>query len=315
MRLNADRDEDQRRDDRDALDDDASEPGDDQWDSGDDDGWDPGDDRVYWRRRFFILCAGVAALGVCAWLFPGAHQAKPRTAAAQASSSALAKGPSLPPAAYGSAYPQPTPSPSARPTPSPSAGSPKASATKTTKKASAKKKLKKQKVSTVYRPNPVPSGAKGNGSQAKCAPADIVLSLFTSQSSYAAGTRPQFSVYAVATSGPPCTLPYGAGSVQVVVTRQGRVVWDSGACKPAAAKPARFTRGVPRVLTMIWNPKAPKPAGCAGSLPAGATGTLNAVAMSHGQTSPVHTFTVRGLAPEGGLQGVAHVFHLGDLDR
>ena len=89
-----------------------------------------------------------------------------------------------------------------------------------------------------------------------------------------------------------CTLPYGAGSVQVVVTWRGHVVWDSGACKSSAAKPVRFTLGVPQELTMIWNPKAAQPAGCAGSLPAGAAGTLDAVAMSDGQSSPVRSFTL-----------------------
>jgi hypothetical protein len=69
-------------------------------------------------------------------------------------------------------------------------------------------------------------------------------------------------------------------------------VWDSAACKPAAAQPVRFTLGVPQELTMTWDPKAAKPAGCAGSLPAGATGTLDAVAMSDGQSSPVRTFTL-----------------------
>jgi len=48
----------------------------------------------------------------------------------------------------------------------------------------------------AYHPGPVPS-ASASASPAACAPADIVLSLFTSQSSYAKGARPRFSVYAV----------------------------------------------------------------------------------------------------------------------
>jgi hypothetical protein len=47
---------------------------------------------------------------------------------------------------------------------------------------------------------------------------------------------------------------------------------------------------------MIWNPKAAAPAGCAGSLPAGASGTLDAVAMSDGQSSPLRAFKVGGLS-------------------
>jgi hypothetical protein len=243
------------------------------------------DDRAYWRRRFFILCAGVVALGVCAWMLPGAHQPSARTAAAtRASVAALAKRQALPPAAYGSAWP----GPKSTGGPAPKASS--ASPTPSAKLANAAGQAKK--VSTAYHPRPVVPAS--GGAHGGCAPAGIVLSLFTSEASYPKGARPKFSVYAVSTSAAACTLPYGAGSVQVVVTWHGHVVWDSAACKPAAAQPVRFTLGVPQELTMTWNPKAAKPAGCAGSLPAGAAGTLDAVAMSDGQSSPVRTFTLGG---------------------
>jgi hypothetical protein len=239
------------------------------------------DDRAFWRRRFLILCTGVVALGVCAWMFPGAHQPSARTAAAtRASMAALARRQALPPAAYGSAWPGPKST--GGPTVKASFASPTASATP----ANAADKAKK--VSTAYQPSPMASAT--GGAPGACQPAQIVLSLFTGESSYPKGARPKFSVYAVSTSAAACTLPYGAGSVQVVVTWHGHVVWDSAACKSPAAKPVRFTLGVPQELTMIWNPEAAQPAGCAGSLPAGAAGTLDAVAMSDGQSSPVHTF-------------------------
>jgi len=242
-------------------------------------------DRAFWRRRFFILCAGVIALGVCAWMLPGAHQPSARSAAAtRASVAAMASRQALPPAAYGKAWPGPTAT--STPTSTPTGAASTAAPAKLANSA------KKQKVSTAYQPS---QAASATGAAAgACAPGDIVLSLFTSQPSYPKGARPKFSVYAVSTSANPCTLPYGAGSVQVVVTRQGHVVWDSAACKPAPAKPVRFTLGVPQVLTMVWDPTAAKPADCAGSLPAGATGTLDAVAMSQGQSSPVRAFTVGG---------------------
>jgi hypothetical protein len=119
-----------------------------------------------------------------------------------------------------------------------------------------------------------------------------VLSLFSSQVSYGQNARPRFSVYAVSTAAADCTLTYGSGSVQVVVTNHGHVVWDSAACNPPAAKPVRFTLGVPQLLSVTWNREAASPAGCAGSLPAGFTGSLRAVAMSNGQSSPVRTFKV-----------------------
>jgi hypothetical protein len=46
---------------------------------------------------------------------------------------------------------------------------------------------------------------------------------------------------------------------------------------------------------MTWNPKAAQPEGCAGSLPAGAGGTLDAVAMSDGESSPVRSFKMESL--------------------
>jgi hypothetical protein len=230
---------------------------------------------AYWRRRFLILCGGVAALGVCAWLLPGAHDSGSPTAAASASMAALAQQQSLPPAATGSAWAPPSPTP--RPTPSASPASLAATA-----------KPAKQKVSVADRPQ-----ASTTPAAPACSPAGIVLSLFTSQPSYTAGEAPKFSVYAVSTSGSACTMAYGAGSVQVVVTQHGQVVWDSAACKPAAAQNARFTLGVPQMLTLSWNRTASGPAGCAGSLPAGADGTFDAVAMrggQSGQSSPVVTF-------------------------
>lgn len=119
-----------------------------------------------------------------------------------------------------------------------------------------------------------------------------MLSLFTSQSSYGPGEQPQFTVYAVSTKPGACLMAFGAGSVRVIVTRHGQVVWDSAMCKPAPAAPVRFELGVPQLLTISWNRAAARPAGCAGSLPAGASGAFEAVAMSAGQDSSVRTFTL-----------------------
>lgn len=254
----------------------------DGYDGSRDQDWDPGDDRAFWRRRFFILCGGVVALGVCAWMFPGAHQPSARsTAATRASIAALASRQALPPAAYGSAWPEPKPS-----------VTPTVTATAMPTASAEPSKTPKAKASAAFQGRPVPSAS--GGAAGACAPGDIVLSLFTSQSSYPEGARPKFSVYAVSTSSNGCTLQYGAGSIQVVVTRHGHVVWDSTACRPSAAQPVRFTLGVPHVLTMVWDPKAAKPEGCGGSLPPGASGTLDAVAMGDGQSSPVHSFKMEG---------------------
>jgi hypothetical protein len=270
MWMNADSDEEGRGDDYDASQDEVRQPD---------------DDRAYWRRRFLILAGGVVALGVCAWLFPAAHKPSAQEAAAtRASIAALAKRQALPSVAYGRAWPEPS-KPAASPTASPAA-SPTASPAASAKLANAAQ-------TPSAAPNPSQAASASGGST--CAPGDIVLSLLTSQPSYSRGERPSFSVYAVSTSAAACTLTYGAGSVQVVVTQKGHLMWDSTACDPPAAAPVRFTLGIPQVLTMTWNPKAAQPAGCAGSLPAGKTGTLDVVALSHGQSSPVRAFKVRGL--------------------
>lgn len=247
-----------------------------------DGGWNPGAERAYWRRRFFILLGGVVALGVCAWLLPGVHQpSKREAAAASASIDALAKRQALPPAASGPAWPGPGSMPDVYPTAA-------------TSSPSSTKKAKPAKPSTAYHPKPTASASPSGAHPGACATAHIVLSLFTSKPSYAKGAHPSFSVYAVSTQAAACTLTFGAGSVQVVVTRKGHVVWDSAACKPTPAQVVRFTLGVPQVLTMVWNPAVTKPSGCAGSLPAGVSGTLDAVAMSHGQSSPVAAFEFSG---------------------
>ena len=185
------------------------------------------DPNAYWRRRFFILGGGIAVVGLCVWLFPGGHHAAPRTSAtARASMAALDRRRQLPAAAYGSPWPSPSPKKTATATPratktpdrAPTAR-PRPAPIRTPARARARRRRRR------------PAAAKGP----RCAPSDIVLSLFTGQPSYGQGASPKFDVYAVSTSAAACTLSYGPGSVQVVVTRHGRVVWDSAACKPPAA--------------------------------------------------------------------------------
>ncbi len=230
------------------------------------------DPNAYWRRRFFILCSGLVILALLAWFFTG-RQGPPAGAAAAARTSmaALQEQNALPSAAYGSAWPGPSATHSAAATPHPT---------------------------VTAKPKPKPTAAKpekGTGKTtgkagSRCAPADIVLSLFTSQASYRQGDQPRFQVFAVSTAAGECEMAYGAGSVRVVVTYAGHVKWDSAACAPAAAKTVRFRRGVPQELTISWNRAAKTPSGCGGLLPPGAWGTFQAVATTAGQSSPPRTF-------------------------
>lgn len=230
----------------------------------------PADPSAYWRRRFFILGGGLAVLAVLAWQFTGKGPSASTPAADSSSMAALRAAQTLPSAAYGS--PAAVPSLATPAEIPPTTPPPTTPGTKQTAKSSPSAS--------------VSAGAAGPS----CAPGDIVLTLVTSQASYGQAAQPEFHVYAVSTASSPCQLAYGAGSVRVVVTRHGQVVWDSSACTAAAAKPVQFQLGVPQLLTVSWNRQATGSAGCAGSLPAGATGTFDAVAQVAGQSSEVRTF-------------------------
>jgi hypothetical protein len=234
------------------------------------------DPAAYWRRRFFILGGGIAVVAVLTWQFT---PAQPAPAPAAYSSGDAARTPGdLPSAAYGSAWPGPSPS---RPSPTvvvSAPSSPKAPAATT---------------GASEKPG-AGASASAAASSGQCAPGDIVLSLFTSQASYRPGKDPQFDVYAVSTAPSACLMAFGPASVRVIVTQHGEVVWDSDACKPAPGAPITFQTGVPQLLTISWSRTADSPAGCAGTLPAGGSGTFQAVAMSAGRDSPVRTFTLLG---------------------
>jgi hypothetical protein len=219
----------------------------------------PADPDAYWRRRVLLLGGGLSVLMLIAWQFSGGGPvpSASHTAASRASMTAQQSRARLPSAAYGKAWP--------------GGLSPHRTAT-----ASAK-----------------PSrSARPTAAGARCPAGDVVLSLFTSQSSYGPAAQPRFDVYAVYTARGWCQMTYGPASVRVMVTRHGRVVWDSTTCVSPAAGTAWFERGVPRMLTITWNREAARSAGCAGSLSPNAWGTFEAVVMAHGQTSAVRSFTL-----------------------
>jgi hypothetical protein len=61
-------------------------------------------------------------------------------------------------------------------------------------------------------------------------PPAIVLSLFTSKTSYHAGQYPVFEVYAVSTASRGCTFNLSPAKLHVLVSSSGRVIWDSADC-------------------------------------------------------------------------------------
>ena len=69
----------------------------------------------------------------------------------------------------------------------------------------------------------------------RCAPGDVVPSLFVSQQTYQRWVKPQFSIYLVNIGQTTCTFDVGARSLRLVV-RSGQVrVWGSADCAHGAA--------------------------------------------------------------------------------
>jgi hypothetical protein len=235
----------------------------------------PADPTAYWRRRCVVLLGALAVLAGLAWLFTGGGPAPSaaRSATASSPAAALRSGDALPSAAFGSAW----------------AGNDPTLATPVTAAPTATAQPDPSQSQSGASPSPAASGSAAAGGPS-CAPGDVVLSLFTSKSSYGQGAWPQFDVYAVSTGASPCLMAYGAGAVRVIVTWHGRVVWDSAACGTADAKTVQFQLGVPQVLTVRWNRQAAAPSGCAGSLSPGASGTFDVVALAAGQSSQVRAF-------------------------
>ncbi len=243
------------------------------------------DPNAYWRRRFFILGGGVAALGLCAWLLPGGHPAAGTSAIAQASMAALDRQGDLPAAAYGSAWPVPTPKSttatlSAAATPAKNPDQPTA--------VPGPHQDPSPGPSSSSSPSPSPASAQGP----RCTPSDIVLSLFTGQPGYGQGASPKFDIYAVSTSSSACTLSYGPGSVHVVVTRNGRVVWDSD-CVQAPGRPLGEVHPgrAPGALDYL-EPPGQGARRVRGRAAGRRRGTFDAVALTDGQSSPVRSFTL-----------------------
>jgi hypothetical protein len=236
----------------------------------------------YWRRRFFVLAGGLAIVGGIMWglsVLVGPARAVHAGGSPHAS---MAVQDTLPSVALGAPAGSRASS-SASTAASPAASSPRPSPAPSTSSGSA------ASVTTL-----APSRGSSPSRAVTCSPSAIVLSLFTTQAQYGPGQQPQFEVYAVSTAPGSCTLAFGASLVRVVVTRHGQVLWDSSACPASAtaARPVRFTQGVPQVAALSWNREAGTP-GCAGSVPAGTWGTVDSVALADGRSSPVRSFTLK----------------------
>jgi hypothetical protein len=117
-----------------------------------------------------------------------------------------------------------------------------------------------------------------------------VLSLFASQSSYASGEDPRFSLDAVSTAGGSCTFDVSPAQLHLVVMSAGRVIWDSVDCaRTGQTQTARLTRGVPVQQPFAWN-RTVTLAACVTLASSARPGTYTAQVRADGVASEVRTF-------------------------
>jgi hypothetical protein len=244
-----------------------------------------GQSAAYWRRRVITLCAGLAVLAVLAWAFSGSGKAPSPAGKASPASTAL------PAAAYSS-------SPSASGGSSGSASAPAGSAaslpfspaTPGSGQAQSGAPSKKPAVRAAAAGNVAPGGGSGVEPDGSCAPGSVVLSLFTSRSSYSAGQYPAFQIYAVSTASRPCAFDVSPHRLHVQITSSGRVIWDSADCtKGEPNRAVRLRRGVPTEASVTWRRNISLP-GCVTVASSARAGSYQVQARDAAVASPVRSF-------------------------
>jgi hypothetical protein len=257
-----------------------------------------GQPEAYWRRRVITLCAGLALLAVLAWAFSGSGKAPSPARKASAASSAL-------PAAAYSGSPS-APSSGTSGSASASAGSaaslPFPAVTSGSGQPKSASPSKKTAVAAAAAGAAAGAGAgagagnvaagKGSGVEpdGSCAPGSVVLSLFTSRTSYSAGQFPAFQIYAVSTASRTCSFDASPHRLHVLVTSSGRVIWDSADCtKGEPNRDVRLRRGVPAEASVTWRRIISLP-GCVTVASSARAGSYQAQARDGSVASPVRSF-------------------------
>ena len=193
---------------------------------------------AYWRRRALTLALGLGLLAVLVWAFTGSGGGRPPIPVPTGSQqptlqpeAAYSAVPTAPPATQGSLKtPAATRTAGTRPSPSARADAAAGSGGKDGK-----------------------GGGSGSGPGGTCSPGAVVLSLFSSKPSYAAGEDPRFVVYVVSTAPAACTFDLGPAKLRVQVMSAGRIVWDSADCpRGDSTRVATLRRGVPSQESVTW---------------------------------------------------------------
>jgi len=211
---------------------------------------------VYWRRRFIALLVGLSALAIVLWALSTAVGGfKPASNA----SGARSNHHHAPQGSSPTAMPSGSVSPSA---------------------------------SVTAAGNQDPHSRK-SGPLRRCRPAEVVLSVVSSQARYSARQAPQFDVDVVSTASRRCSFNVGSQYLRLTITRGSVKTWTSAQCPAGrASQVLRLRRGIPAVVAFAWNGK-PASAGCTSSGPAAAAGSYTAVANAGSDASRPASFRFR----------------------
>lgn len=123
-----------------------------------------------------------------------------------------------------------------------------------------------------------------------CGWRNIVLSLFSEQTTFGPGQLPTFSVNVVSTA--PADCSYNLGSKHLVlVIREGPVrIWSSADCAPAPGDLlSALKRGVPTSILISWNRQTSSP-GCSGPANQAPAGTYTVFARQGSVTTAPISF-------------------------
>jgi hypothetical protein len=213
---------------------------------------------TYWRRRLIALAAGMSVLALAAWAFAGALRGS--DSAAGTGGGGPGRG-----AAQGAVAGQ----------------SAAAGAASHGTAASASTRAGRQHAAT----------AADNRVRRTCQAADVVLSLFSSQTSYTVRETPEFEVDVVSTASKSCLFDIGSGHVILRITEGATRVWTSADCAEGESSlVTELQRGVPTVVPIGWDgqyssPGCPVPGAQAGA------GSYTAVASDGSTVSNALAFT------------------------
>jgi len=248
---------------------------------------------TYWKRRFLALVAGLAILAAIAWAFSGVLAADGGGAAAgtaggsrgpgaNAGGGAGTGGSGAHAGGTGSAGSGGPAGSGSSPGPAPSAAA-----------SAAAGAGHRSGAGSTPAPSLTQTTAPASGLPGHCKPSQIVISVFSSRSSYRRGQLPEFDVDVVSTADRTCAFNVGPKFLALVVTADGKRIWSSADCVGGRGSlMTNLARGVPTVLPVSWDRERSAP-GCAATSRRVRAGSFAAAASDGGITSNPVPFKLR----------------------